>query len=69
MSDYTGTGEPGSLVLPGFPSPPSRPQPTDPAGDMADLWVKVGAQAIGGEGEFDYSNGYFGGDSGIWKQA
>ena len=67
MTDMTGTGEPGSMVI-GGGSRPVRPQPTDEEGSMAAQWVKVGAQAAGGNGMFDYDNGYFGGDSGMWEQ-
>lgn len=67
MSDVTGTGEPGSVVIPS-PLSTDRPQPLDAPGDMAGKWVKVGAQAAGGNGEFTYGDGYFGGDSGVWRQ-
>ena len=67
MSDMTGTGEPGSMVI-GGGTKPVRPEPADPPGDMAAQWVKLGAQGAGGNAEFDYSNGYFGGDSGVWRQ-
>lgn len=65
--DYTGTGQPGSMII-GGGSTPARPQPTDAPGDVAAGWLKVGAQAIGGNGEFTYGNSYFGGDSGVWQQ-
>jgi hypothetical protein len=67
LSGINGTGQPGSMVI-GGGSLPVRPQPTDAAGDMAAQWIKLGDQGVGGEGMFDYENGYFGGDGGVWRQ-
>ena len=41
------------------PSAFARPQPTDPGGTNDAGWTKLA----------DYSDGYYGGDSGPWKQA
>jgi len=40
------------------PSDFARPQPTDEGGSSAAGWVKTA----------DYDTGYYGGDSGLWRQ-